>query len=270
VAIVEVNGTRIAYDRRDENASGPPVVFLHAFPLNRMMWEPQFEELGGNFDVIAPDMRGHGASDLNAETVTMEQMADDVFELATSLELGPLVLVGLSMGGYVALAFAKKYPEALRALVLADTRSTADDEKARENRYAMIDDVAANGPASLAEKMLPKLLSEKTVEEDQELVVSVRRMIETTSPAGIAGALAGMAAREDTTDILPAIAVPTLVIVGEQDAVTPPADAEALAAAIPGARLERLSGAAHLTNLERAAEFNALLKEFVGGLDGGE
>ncbi len=267
MAIVEVNGTRIAYDRRDENAGGPPVIFVHAFPLNRTMWEPQFEEFGGVFDVIAPDMRGHGASELDLERVSMEQMADDVHALAEALELGPVVLVGLSMGGYVALAFAKKYPDALRALVLADTRATADDAEARENRYATIRDVAANGPAALAEKMLPRLLSEKSIEEDHELVLTVRRMIETNSAAGIAAALAGMAEREDSSGVLASIAVPTLVIVGTEDAVTPPADAEALASGIAGARLERLEGAAHLSNLERSAEFNTLLKDFVGGLD---
>lgn len=266
MAILDIDGARIAYDRHDEGAAGPGVVFIHAFPLNRMMWAPQVEELGGVFDVVAPDMRGQGASDLPDGPVSMERMADDVYTLVTKLEIAPATLVGVSMGGYVALAFARKYPEALRALVLADTRATADTPEAKAARYEMIRDVAANGPAAIAEEMLPKLLSKETVEAKSGLVVEVRRMIETTSPAGIAGALAGMAERRDATDVLSSIAVPTLVIVGSEDVVTPESDARALADAIPGARLEVIEGAAHLSSLERPDEFNELVREFLAAL----
>lgn len=265
MAIVEVNGTRIAYDRYGEGASGPTIVFLHAFPLNRIMWEPQIEALRGPFDVIAPDMRGHGASDVTEGRVSMEMMADDVQALVTSLDLGPVVLVGLSMGGYVSLEFARKYPESLRALVLADTRATADTDEAREGRYKMIEEVAANGPIVVSEAMLPKLLSEETAEKDAALVASVRRMIETTSPVGLVGAIAGMAERQDSTAVLPTIAVPTLVIVGDEDKVTTRSDADAMASAIPGARLEVVNGAAHLTNLEQPDYFTTLLREFLNG-----
>jgi pimeloyl-ACP methyl ester carboxylesterase len=263
VAIIEVDGARIAYDRFAEGVSGPTVVFLHAFPLNRMMWTPQLDVLRGNYEVVAPDMRGHGASEVTDGVITMERMADDIHGLVTDLKIAPVVIVGLSMGGYVALAYARKYAEDLAGLVLADTRATADTEEGRAARYAMIEDVAVTGPAGVAEKLLPKLLSAKTIEEEPTLVVEVRRMIETTSAAGIAGALAGMAERPDSTDVLASIGVPTLVIVGEEDAITPPSDAEAMAGAIDGARLERIEGAGHLSNLERHSEFNALVKAFL-------
>ena len=266
MAILEVDGVRIAYDRHDEGAAGPGVVFLHAFPLNRMMWEPQVEDLGGVFDVVVPDMRGQGASDVTEGAISMERMADDVYALVSTLEIAPATIVGLSMGGYVALAFARKYPEALRALVLADTRSAPDSDEARAKRYDMIKGLAESGPASLAEAMIPKLLSEKTIEAKSALVLDVRRMIETTSPSGLAGALAGMAERPDSTDLLGDIAVPTLVLVGAVDAVTPESDARALAEAIPSARLEIIADAGHLSNLEAPAEFNGHLRAFLSAL----
>jgi 3-oxoadipate enol-lactonase len=261
-----VDGARIAYDRYGEGAPGPTVVFVHAFALNRMMWEPQLEELRGAFEVLAPDMRGHGSSDVTGETIPIERMADDVRALVASLELAPVALVGLSMGGYVALAYARKYPADLAALVLADTRASADSQEAREGRYAMIEEVTANGPAAIAEQMLPKLLCEKTLAENQPLVASVRRMIETTSAAGIAGALAGMAEREDARSFLPSIAVPTLVIAGSEDTVVPPEEARAIADAIPSARFELIENAAHLSNLEQPNRFNALVREFLSQL----
>jgi pimeloyl-ACP methyl ester carboxylesterase len=263
VAIIEIDGVRIAYDRFGEGVGGPKVIFLHAFPLNRMMWTPQLDVLRGNYDVVAPDMRGHGASEVTEGVITMERMADDVHGIVTELELGPVILVGLSMGGYVALEFARKYVGELSGLVLADTRATADSEEGRAARYTMIEEVAANGPAAVAESLLPKLLSKRCVEEDPTVLVEVRRMIETTSAAGIAGALAGMAERPDSTPVLSTIRVPTLVIVGEEDAITPPSDAEAMAAGIAGARLERIEGAAHISNLECHARFTSVLKDFL-------
>jgi 3-oxoadipate enol-lactonase len=268
VAIVEVNGVRLAYDRHDDGAAGPVVVFLHAFPLNRAMWEPQLEDLGGVYDVIMPDLRGFGASDVTEGVLSMDGFADDLHAFVESLELAPITLVGISMGGYVALSYAKKYPDELRALVLVDTRSSADGEDARAGRYEMIEEVAANGPAAIAEQMLPKLLSERATTDNPTLVVDVRRMIETTAAGSIAGALAGMAEREDSTAVLPTISVPTLVIVGENDVVTPPEAAREMASAIPSARLEVLEGAGHLSNLERPDAFNAVLREFLDSLDG--
>ena len=267
MAIFEVDGTRIAYDRFADDAPSHAVVLLHAFPLSRLMWEPQTEDLRGVWQLIVPDMRGHGASDVASEATTMERMADDVHALVESLGVAPVVLVGLSMGGYVALAYTRKYPGEVKALVLADTRATADSEEARAGRYALIEEVAATGPSVVAEKMLPKLLSAKAIETKPELVVAVRRMIETTSPAGIAASLAGMAERADSTDVLPTIMVPTLVLVGSEDAVTPESDARALAEAIPNARLEVIEEVAHLSNLENPGEFNRLVKEFLTNLD---
>jgi pimeloyl-ACP methyl ester carboxylesterase len=265
LAIVEVNGTRIAYDEYGAATSGPNVVFLHAFPLNRLMWQSQTDELRGIAHLVLPDMRGFGSSDVESGAIAIEQMADDVYALVEKLELAPVVLVGLSMGGYVALAYIRKYPESVRGLVLADTRADADSDEARQNRQAMIDEVAASGPARVAELMLPKLLS-KDGQEQAELVAEIRRMIETTSPGGIVGALRGMADRADSTDLLASIAVPTLVVVGAEDAVTPPEIARELADRIPGAELEIIDDAGHLSNVEEPTTFNAAVSRFLQSL----
>lgn len=266
MALIEADGARIAYDEYGEGTNGANVVFLHGFPLNRLLWEPQMDDLRGVAHLVAPDMRGHGSSDVSEGTLTMERMADDVHALVTSLGLEPVVLVGLSMGGYVALAYVRKYADSLRALVLADTRATAETDEGRAARYEMIEEVAENGPSTVAEKMLPRLLSRQTRDENPELVAAVRRMCETTSAAGIVGALAGMAERPDATELLGTIAVPTLVVVGGEDEVTPPDEASRMAAAIPGARFETIEGAGHLSNYEKPDLFNAILKEFLAGL----
>lgn len=267
MAIVQVEGARIAYDTY--GSSKPAVVFLHGFPLNRLMWAPQVEALRGVGRLVVPDMRGMGSSELSNGTTSMERMADDVHGLVESLDLAPVVLVGLSMGGYVALSYYRKYREEVRALVLVDTRAEADDEKARENRTKMIEEVQAKGPSAVATAMIPKLLSEEA-QKDAEVVAEVRRMIETTSPAGIIGALRGMAERPDSTDLLGEIAVPTLVVVGSEDTVTPPEGAEAFAAAIPDAQFEVIDGAGHLSTFEKPDEFNDLVREFLEELPNGE
>jgi pimeloyl-ACP methyl ester carboxylesterase len=159
----------------------------------------------------------------------------------------------------------RKYPDGVRGLVLADTNAHADDEETRAGRTKLIESVAANGPASAAEAMIPKLLSEKGA-ENAEVVAEVRRMIETTSSSGIVSALHGMANRPDLTELLGAIAVPTLVVVGERDATIGVEKAEKMAAAIPNARLEVIEEAGHLSNLETPDEFNRLLREFLDEL----
>jgi 3-oxoadipate enol-lactonase len=267
VAILEVDGVRIAFDEYGEKTQGGHVVFIHGFPLNRTMWAPQVDALRGAYHIVVPDMRGHGSSDISEGATTMERMADDVYALISAAGADSVAVVGLSMGGYVALQFARKYPGALRALVLANTRAGADSEEARAGRLEMIKKVASDGPPVVAAEMLPKLLSPRAAVEDAELVAKVRRMIETSAAAGIAASLAGMAQRPDSTGLLGAIAVPTLVIAGTDDQLIPRSDADTLAAAIPGARLALIEGAGHLSNLEKDDEFTTAVREFLAALD---
>ena len=258
-----VGGIEMAYD--DTGGGGTTLVLLHGFPFDRSMWRGQAEALAGEFRVVAPDLRGLGETPVGDE-VSIEGMAEDVSALLDELSLGRVVLGGLSMGGYVAFEFFRKFPERVRALVLADTRPQADTEEGRRTREESAQRALKEGMAPIVESMLPKLISTETRERGGEVLALARAMMLDTSPEGAAAALRAMAARRDQTDLLPSINVPTLIIVGSEDTVTPPADAEAMHAKIAGSRLVVVEGAGHLSNVERPSEFNRALVEFLRGL----
>ena len=248
----------------DDIGSGLPVVLLHAFPLSREMWRPQREALAGVCRLITPDLPGFGDSPLLGDSHTVESMADAVAEALDALGVSePIVLGGLSMGGYVAFAFARKYPDRLRGLILADTRAEPDDDAAKANRDKTIG-LAATSPASaVVEQMLPKLLGPTTHASRPELVEQVRRIGAAQRPAGIIAALQGLRNRPDSRPTLGTIRVPTLIIVGREDGLTPPALAEGMEKGIAGAKLVILDGAGHLSNLEQPVAFGEALREFV-------
>jgi 3-oxoadipate enol-lactonase len=258
-----VNGIEMAYD--DTGGSGTALVLLHGFPFDRSMWRGQAEAVGEEFRVVAPDLRGLGETPVGDE-VSIEGMAEDVSALLDELGLGRVVLGGLSMGGYVAFEFFRKFTERVRALVLADTRPQADTEEGRRTREETAQRALKEGMAPIVESMLPKLLSAETRERGGEVLERARALMLGTSPEGAAAALRAMAARRDQTDLLPSINVPTLIIVGGEDTVTPPADAEAMHAKIEGSRLVVVEGAGHLSNVERPEQFNRALVEFLRGL----
>ena len=264
--VARVRGTEVAYD---DVGGGEAVVLLHGFPFDRSMWREQARALSGVCRVVAPDLRGQGETPLGGATLTMGEMAEDVAALLDGLGVERVVLGGLSMGGYVAFEFYRRFPRRVRALVLADTRPQADTDEARRTREETARRALSEGMAPIADSMLPKLLSENTREGEPDVVERVRAMILGTGPEGAAAALRAMAVRRDQTDLLALIDlidVPTLILVGGEDPVTPPSDAEAMAEKIKGARLVRIEGAAHLSNVERPEEFDRALTEFVGGL----
>ena len=260
---IEIGGVHLAWE---DTGQGLPVVLLHAFPLNRQMWEAQRRELGSRYRIITPDFRGHGESAVSQLDSTMELLAEDVRGLLDALKLPRVVLGGLSMGGYVAFAFLRKYADRVTALVLADTRATPDTEEGRQGRYELAAVAEKDGSAAVAERLLPKLLGATTQKSQPQVVEAVKKMILSTPPAGIARALRGMAVRADSRPLLATITCPTLVLVGEEDTLTPPADSEALAKAIPGAKLERIPAAGHLSNLEQPARFTRLVQGFLSRL----
>jgi pimeloyl-ACP methyl ester carboxylesterase len=251
-----------------ERGAGAPVLLVHGFPLDHTMWAAQIEALAATARVIAPDLRGFGQTPLGSidlsRGVTMERYADDLIELLDVLAIRePVVLCGFSMGGYVAWQFLRKYPARVRALVQCDTRAAADSDEGRAGRIKMAEKVAEWGSARVAEMMGPKLFAAATFQKLPEVVRAVRSVVERTSPAGIAAAQRGMAARPDMTSLLPTIKVPTLVIVGEQDAISPPAEMKAIAAAIPGAEFVVIPDAGHMTTMENPAAVNKALVRFV-------
>jgi pimeloyl-ACP methyl ester carboxylesterase len=244
---------------------GLPVVLLHAFPLNRSMWEPQVAALFGECRCIVPDLRGFGDSTRDGP-YSMERYADDVVAILDTLQIGQAVIGGLSMGGYVALATYRRHRHRVRALMLADTRAAADTEEGQAKRNELIALAKSGGAAAVADRQITGLIGKSTREKQPELVARLRAQMAEEHAAGLIGALEAMRDRRDSTDLLSQISVPTLVVVGDEDVITPEKEARQLQAAIRGSRLEVIPAAGHLSNVERPAAFNAALSEFVGSL----
>jgi pimeloyl-ACP methyl ester carboxylesterase len=235
------------------------VVLLHAFPLTGEMFEPQWTALGDRARFIVPDLRGFGGSSAGTGPSEMGAMADDVLALLDHLGIDAAVVGGVSMGGYVSLALLRNDPSRVRALVLADTQSSADDAPARELRETTAREVLATGPAilvPLAEKLLGSAAS-------PELRARVSRWITASSAEAIAAAQRGMALRPDARDILARFGGPVLVVVGRDDVLTPPAKARVMADLVPGAELVEIPKAGHLSNLEQPLAFNTALARFL-------
>ncbi|WP_189270955.1 alpha/beta fold hydrolase [Kitasatospora griseola] len=249
-----------------ENGTGTPLVLLHAFPLSARMWEGQLERVpgpaGDDARVVAPDLRGFGAAPLGEEPPSLDTAADDLAHLLDELGIEQAVLGGLSMGGYVAMAFARRHPERLAGLVLADTRATPDTDAARANRERIAAAVLEHGGVDL-------LIEENTAENllapgtDPELVDAVRRMIAEADPAAVAWAQRAMAARPDSLEALAALEVPAAVIVGELDTVTPLGEARMMADALQDAELTVIPAVGHLSSLEAPETFNAAVRAFL-------
>jgi pimeloyl-ACP methyl ester carboxylesterase len=255
-----LGGSEIEYEVR---GAGPAVIFLHAFPLGQFMWDAAVEALADRHRVVRFDARGFGGTPPDDEPLTMERIADDASALLGLLGIEKAVVVGCSMGGYAAFAFVRRHPERLAGLVLQDTRAGADTEEARANRTALADRVREEGAGAAVEAFLPKLVGETTKRENPALVEGLRERILATSPAGIVQALHGLRARADSRPTLSQIRVPTLVVVGEEDVLTPPEEAEAMAAGISGSRVAVIPRAGHLCNLENPSAYDDVLARFL-------
>ena len=261
--VARIGGGDLAYDVRGE---GPPLLFLHAFPLGLAMWDPQAAAFASSHQVIRFDARGFGGSPPGDGLLTMERIADDAVALLDHLGLSRAVVCGLSMGGYAAFALVRRHADRLRALVLADTRAGADGDAARAARAAQADKARKEGSAAIADAVLPKLVGETTHKRRPDVVAGLRETISANPPRGIADALAGLAARADSTPTLREIRVPTLVVCGAEDVITPLPEAEAIARGIAGSRLEVIPEAGHLSSLENPDRFNEVLGRFLAGL----
>ncbi|MGQ0695911.1 MAG: alpha/beta fold hydrolase [Nitrospiraceae bacterium] len=260
----QLNGITLAYGDR---GAGLPIVFLHAFPLNRTMWRAQDEALSSKFRIITIDLRGHGESDAPPGHHTLDQAAEDVRTLLDHLAIKQAVLVGLSMGGYILFAFYRKYADRVKGLVLADTRAQADTVEGKEGRFQMAQVAVQKGSSAIADIMIPKLLSPATIQTKPEIVQMVRTMIEGNRVSAIAADLMAMAERPESLSLLSQITCPTQVIVGELDQATPLSDAKLMADRIPSARLAIIPNAAHLANFEQPEAFNQIVAAFALELD---
>lgn len=260
--IALVADTEIAYD---DVGSGLPVVFLHAFPLNRTMWDPQVGALLAECRCIPIDLRGFGES-MIAPPYTMSRYADDVIGVLDVLQIERAVIVGLSMGGYIAFELLRRHRHRVRGLVLANTRATADDADGAARRRELIRLAQTQGSTAVANVQIAGVVGKTTREKRPDIYDATHREMAQSEPEAIVGALEAMLARPDSTPLLGGIDVPTLVVGGEEDAITPPKTMRALHAAIPGSRLEIITQAGHLSNLERPAAFNTVVSEFLGSL----
>jgi len=248
----------------DDVGRGAPVVLLHAFPLSLAMWQPQRDALKGSCRLITPDLPGFGSSPLSEGTLTVESMADAVAALLDHLGVGDKVILGgVSMGGYVAFAFVRKYADRLRGLILCDTRAEPDDDAARANRDKLIAFAQVNPASAVVEQMLPKLLGPRTHASRSEVVEMVKQIGSAQRPEGIVAALKMLRDRPDSRPTLAAVRVPTLIVVGSDDALTPPSVSESMARQIAGSRLVVIDGAGHLSNLERPEAFGEAVTAFV-------
>ena len=259
-----INDVDLAYS---DEGQGPPVIFLHAFPLNRTTWAPQVAGLSDRYRVVTIDLRGHGESDAPMWRYTLDQFAEDVNGLLEHLDIARATFVGLSMGGYILFALYRKYPALFQALVLADTRATADTPDAKAARFSMAQVAYRRGASAIAELMLPKLLSPAACEHRADLRDHLRTIITGNQVSGIVGDLMAMEERPDSTPLLSTISVPTLVIVGEEDLASPPEDVKSMADRIPGSTFVRIPQAGHLSNMENPAAFNEALLSFLTSLE---
>ncbi|MCZ0211263.1 alpha/beta fold hydrolase [Streptomyces sp. UMAF16] len=255
----------LAYaDKGPENSDRVPLVLVHGHPFDHTMWDPQLAEFSAGRRVIAPDLRGYGASPVTPGTVPLSRHAEDIAELLDHLAVDSFVLAGLSMGGQIVMECHDRFGDRIRGLVLADTFPTAETPEGKRGRNAMADRLLAEGMRGYADEVLEKMVAPYA---DAGVKAHVHRMMTATPPKGAAAALRGRAERPDYRALLTRITVPALVLVGADDTYTPVADAEEMHAALPDSALHVIEGAAHLPNLERPEEFNRHLAAFLTRLD---
>lgn len=256
------NGIRIRFE---VHGGGAPVLLVHGYPLSGALWDEFIPHLESDFRLIVPDLRGHGGSEAG-DSAGMDELADDLVAVLEAADEGrPVVLVGMSMGGYAALAFCRRHRQRVRALALVDSKAGADTQEAADKRRETAARVLREGSAAVADvakEMAGKLFAPGV---DPSLRDAWRERMAGTSPTGIAAALRGMADRPDSSDLLRELGVPVLVVVGEEDEITPVEGAREMAAA-SGARLEIVEGAGHAAPVERPREVAAVLRSFLEGL----
>jgi len=249
----------------EESGEGLPVVLLHPFPLDHSYWTPQLTGFVDHCRIIAPDMRGFGATPAQPP-YNVDRYADDVVALLDRLSIESAVIGGCSIGGYITLALWRRHRDRIRGLMLFDTRARADSDDERLKRAGQIDFARSNGAAAVAEQMLPAVLGATTLERHPEIVEHARFIMQRATVDGIIGAVEAMMHRPDSNALLPTIDVPTLIVCGAEDVATPPEESRHMHDRIPGSVLEMIEGAGHLSSLERPSAVNHVMREFLAGL----
>ncbi len=248
------------------NPNGTPIVFIHGFPLSHRMWTfqgGQTEPLLTTHRIILYDVRGHGESETGSGIYSIEFFVDDLISLLNHLNIQSAVIVGLSMGGYIALRAIERHPNRFRGLVLCNTKSEGDTNEAKIQRAAIITLLQKEGIRTFSEEYSKKLFSEHTFSTRPDLIKYSQSVMQRNSPVGISGTLLALAARTDTTAVLSKISVPTLVIAGEKDTVTPSAVMQEMQNKIPNSEFHIIPNAGHISSMENPKEFNTHLGNFL-------
>lgn len=260
-----VNNITVSYN--DEGPEGAPmIIFIHGFPLNKSMWDKQVNALKDDYRVIAYDIRGHGATEVGAIDFSIDLFVNDLLSFMDALKIEKTVLCGLSMGGYIALNAIENHSERFSALILSDTNCTADTPEAKEKRMNTIISIKENGVEKLANDLLPNLFAAESFKSNSEEIAAVKEMIVTTTIPSLNKSLHALANRKETCSKLAKIKVPVLILVGEEDKITPPEAASAMHEKIKDSSLQVIPHAGHLSNMENEDEFNSQLIKFMGSL----
>lgn len=262
---IQIPDINIAYEDSGPNLESTPIIlFIHGYPLSRKLWQPQLSDLSEFARILIPDLRGFGDSDATPGPYTMDLLADDCICLLDRLEIiKPVIVCGLSMGGYVTFALYRKYPHRVKGLILVSTRAGADSLEVKLNRDKSVDLTEKEGSEAITRVMLPKMLSPDAYNSHPEMVNAMRSITMSASVPGIVGVLKGMRNRPDSTPLLSQITVPTLLIFGEEDQLIPRSEIETLRDSIPGAQLHTIPNAGHVPNFEQPNLFNRMIEAYI-------
>lgn len=261
---INVNGVTLCYDDFGEGTM--PIIFIHGFPLNKSSWQPQMEFLKKNHRVIAYDIRGFGNSTVGKEKQSISLFADDLVKLMDALEIKKAIVCGLSMGGYILLNALNRYPEKFEVIILSDTQCIADTPVGKEKRYKTIQQINEDGLNNFVEAFLKNIFCEESLTDKKEVVEKIQNIILSTQPEIITGTLNALAQREEMCSSLDKISVPTLIICGKEDKVTPLAQSDFMLSKIKNSILHTIEKAGHLSNLEQPNEFIKQVENFISDL----
>jgi pimeloyl-ACP methyl ester carboxylesterase len=260
---VQANGITICYD--DLGVGRVPLLFIHGFPFDRTMWQPQLDFLKSTQRVITYDIRGFGKSTTNDENASMTLFADDLIKMLDTLQINKVVACGLSMGGYILLDAVSRYPERFEAIILSDTQCIADSPEAKEKRFKTIELIENGGLNNWADGFIKNLFSKETLESKKELVEKIRSIMLSTSTETIIATLKALAYRNERCAELSDIAIPALILCGKEDVVTPIAQSEMMLDMIETSVMITIDGAGHLSNMEQPDKFNEQVNNFLSG-----
>ena len=259
---ITINNLTVSYsDHGPDDA--PVIIFIHGFPLNKSMWNIQVDALKENYRVIAYDIRGHGNSDPGIDEFFIELFVIDLLRLMEKLKIEKSILCGLSLGGYIALNAVLKHPDRFDGLILNDTQCIADTPEIKENRCNAIISIKEKGVEQYADEIIKKLFAQETFTKNKNVIDAVREMIISTPKQSLCNTLHALAERKETCDQLPEINIPVLIMVGQEDKITPIAAAQQMHEKILNSKLEIIQQAGHLSNLENLTAFNTHLVNFL-------